>query len=102
VVADDSTHAETNAEFGRGAHGDPVVGWIHALLPGSAARARRSRSTVSTSTRSCSGRAGSGGPALGTFPQAVRLTSWPLTPRTSNGQWPHVRPSWRHAAGTNP
>jgi hypothetical protein len=34
VVADDSTYAETNAESGRGAHGDPVVGWIHALLPG--------------------------------------------------------------------
>jgi hypothetical protein len=35
----------------------------------------RGRSTVSTSTRSCSGRAGSRGPALGTFPQAVGLTS---------------------------
>ncbi len=34
MVADDSTYAETNAESGRGAHGDPVVGWIHALLPG--------------------------------------------------------------------
>jgi len=31
------------------------------------------RSTVSTSTRSCSGRAGSCGPALGTFP---RRSGW--------------------------
>ena len=31
MVADDSAHAETNAESGRGRTATPVAGWIHAL-----------------------------------------------------------------------
>ena len=82
MVADDSTYAETNAESGRGAHGDPVVGWIHALprrVRGEGPLRQVHRFDEHTivlrqGRQRCT--------SAGHVPQAAGLTSWPLTPRT--------------------
>ena len=104
MVADDSTHAETNAEFGRGARRprgrmDPrAPPRVRGEDPPLEVHRFDEHTVVLRQSRDRSTRAGHV-PLCG---RADILAPELHAPNGVNGQWPHVGPSWRHAVGTNP